>query len=335
MTGKLRFALIGAGRMGERWSSVLSASDKASLILIADTGSGKAKKLAAQIPNCRPSSDDEAAVSDKDIDAVLIATPHKDLGPLTLAALRAGKHVLCEKPGAIDPAEIKRSIDLAKKNQLVYMIGYNHRFHDGFIKARKLYEQGVIGKILFIRARYGFGGRPGYDKEWRLDKTVSGGGHLIDQGVHMIDLAKSFIGEISQSHGFTSDTFWKRGVEDNAFVMIQGKNKAIGSIHVSLTQWQRLHNFEIYGTKGYLSIEGLGQKYGPEERLVLGQRPANFTDEVKETLIKCNPKADDSLKLELAEFISAVKEGRQTTPSPQEAYETLGIVKQVYKGSKL
>ena len=321
--------------MGQRWAFVLSKYGRGSLDVIVDTGSGKASSLAAQIPGCIATKDIEEVLANKQINAIIIATPHSDLSPITTAALKAGKHVLCEKPGAIKSADIKKNMILAEKKSLVYMIGYNHRFHDAFIKARYYYQKGDIGKILFIRARYGFGGRLGYDKEWRLNKAVSGGGHLIDQGVHMIDLAMSFIGEVRGTQGFMSDSFWKPGSEDNAFVLIQGRNKAIASIHVSLTQWEPLHNFEIYGTKGYLSIEGLGQKYGGGEKLVIGRRAADFTGEVKEKVITCNPIADDSLTLELAEFVSAIKKGRQTVPSPAEAYETLKIVEKIYRSNKL
>lgn len=335
MTGKIRFALIGAGKMGARWASVMSNYERVSLNVIVDTGSGKASKLAAQIPGCAAAKDIKSVLSSKQIDAVLIATPHKYLASITTAALQSGKHVLCEKPGAIKSSEIKKNINLAKGKELVYMVGYNHRFHDGFIKTRHYYQKGSIGEILFIRARYGFGGRLGYDKEWRLNKAISGGGHLIDQGVHMIDLALSFIGEIKGVQGFTSDAFWKPGSEDNAFVLIQGKNKAIASIHVSLTQWKPLHNFEIYGTKGYLSVEGLGQKYGDGEKLVIGKSRADFAGEVKEKTIICNPIADDSLRLELAEFVSAIRENRTVVPSPTAAYETLKIVERVYRTNKL
>lgn len=331
---KIHFALIGAGRMGRRWAPVIAKYPGATLVMIADTGSGKAKDLAAQIPGCSAASV-KAVLSSNEVDAVLIATPHKYLSAITSAAFKAGKHVLCEKPGAIIAGEIKKNIALAENNKLTYMVGYNHHFHDGFIKARQYYKKGDIGKIIFIRARYGFGGRPGYDKEWRLNKAISGGGHLIDQGVHMIDLAASFLGEIKGTQGFLSDTFWKPGAEDNAFVLLQGRNKTIASIHVSLTQWRSIHNFEIYGTKGYLSIEGLGQKYGDGEKLVIGKRAADFTGEVKEKVIICNPKADDSLTLELAEFVSAIRQGRAVAPSPIEAYETLKIVKKIYAANKL
>ncbi len=332
---KIRFALIGAGRMGTRWASVLSKCPAVSLVIIADTGSGKAKELSLQIPGCRATKYDQTAINNKDVDAILISTPHKDLAPITSDVLKAGKHVLCEKPGAIRAEDIKKNIALAKKMRLTYMVGYNHRFHDGFLKARQLYQKGAIGEIIFVRARYGFGGRIGYNKEWRLNKTISGGGHLIDQGVHMLDLALSFVGPARKVHGFTSDRFWKQGVEDNAFVLLQGKNKTTASIHVSLTQWKPLHNFEIYGTKGYLSVEGLGMKYGDGERLVVGTRPADFAGKVKERIILCNSVADDSLALELQEFVNAIKQDRQTNPEPQTAYETLKIVEEVYRTNKL
>ncbi len=329
----IRFALIGAGKMGERWAGVLSKNQK--LAAIADTGSGKAKKLAADIPDCRATNIDQIVLEDKDIDAVLIATTHKYLAPLTAAALKAGKHVLCEKPGAIKSADIKKNIALAESVGRTYMVGFNHRFHDGFIKARRLYKDGAIGDVIFIRARYGFGGRLGYDKEWRLNKSISGGGHLLDQGVHMIDLSRSFMAEIKSVHGIRGDKFWKKGVEDNGFVLLQDKDKAIASIHASLTQWKPLHNFEIYGTKGYLSVEGLGRKYGNGEKLIVGRRAKDFDREVKEKTIVCNSNADDSLKLELEEFVSAIKQRRNTSPSPTDAFENLRIIEKVYSASKL
>src|SRR3990167_3569610 len=184
------FALIGKGKMGTRWAGVLGDS------------------LAAVVDPKASTTTLEDALASPSIDAVLIATPHKYHASITEQALKAGKHVLCEKPGAIKSSQIKENIALAKKMGLVYMIGYNCRFHDAFIKARRLFEKGVIGELLFIRARYGFGGREGYEKEWRINKEMGGGGHLHDQGVHMIDMAKSFMGKIDKIEGFRADTYW-------------------------------------------------------------------------------------------------------------------------------
>ena len=334
-SSKIRVAHIGAGRMGRRWVSVLSKSRIAQLTTIVDHGSGEAQKLAAPIPGCSATQDIESVLRDPSIDAVIVSTPHRNLSEISLAALTAHKHVLCEKPGALTSAEIKHNVDLAKKMKLTYMIGYNHRFHDGFLKARKEYEKGTIGEIIFIRARYGFGGRKGYNTEWRLNPAQSGGGHLIDQGVHMIDLVLSYIGKPQKIEGVRSDTFWKKGSEDNAFVLLQGGKKQTASIHTSLTQWKPMHSFEIYGSKGYLEVQGLGMKYGGSEKLIIGKRAQDFSGEVKEHIVECNSVADDSLVLELEEFVSAIKEKREPSPSPLEAYETLKVVETVYRKNKL
>ncbi len=338
---KIHFALVGAGKMGTRWTGVLTKNKDISLDIIADTGSGKAKDLASQFPGVKATGNIKDVISNKEIDAVLIAVPHLYHASITSKSLIAGKHVLCEKPGAIHSIDIKHNIQLANKKKLTYMIGFNHRFHDAFLKARQLYQKGAIGKILFIRARYGFGGRVGYDKEWRINKKIGGGGELKDQGVHMIDLATSFIGKPDNVHGFIAKTFWGKANkdigEDNGFVLLKAKD-AIASIHVSLTQWKPKHNFEIYGDKGYLSIEGLGQRYGGDEkgneRLIFSKRTDDFDRDIQEKIIKVNPIADNSLALELKEFVTAIKKGRQPVPSAVNGYETLKIVEEVYRTNK-
>jgi len=305
----MNFALIGAGKMGTRWAGVLGDS----LLAIVEPKTGT---IALQ-----------DVLEASNIDAVIIATPHKFHASITEQALKAGKHVLCEKPSAITSKEIKKNIKLAKKMGLIYKIGYNYRFHDGFIKAREFYKAGDIGKLLFIRARHGFGGRPGYEKEWRINKEMGGGGHLHDQGVHMIDMARSFMGKIDKVEGFRADTYWGSGTEDNAFVLLKSGN-VIASIHSSLTQWKRMHTFEIYGTKGYLVVEGLGMRYGEPEKLIVGSR-TDDPDKVREFVIPCDSIADHSLELELEDFMS------ESRSNAEDAYETLRIVEEVYKKDKI
>ena len=297
----MKFALVGYGKHGKRWEKVLKERG----VLY-----GVFTRNYIDIPL-------------NDIDAVIIATSHKYLSSISEDFLMAGKHVLCEKPGAISSNQIKNNMEFAKKKGLTYMIGYNYRFHDGFIKARKLFDKGEIGDLLFIRATHGFGGRPGYEKEWRINKEMSGGGQLHDQGVHMIDMARSFMGKIVKVEGMRSDMFWGAGTEDNGFVLLKNKEGVIASIHSSLTQWKRKHTFEIYGSKGYLIVEGLGMRYGEPEKLIVGKRTKN-PDVVKERVIKCDPVADHSLERELKEFLS----GRSNA---QEAYEALKIIEEVYR----
>lgn len=320
---KLHFALIGMGGMGSRWAGIISKL--ASLDAVVDSSDKRSATL-------------DDVLSDPYIDAVLIATPHGDLAWQTKKALKAGKHVLCEKPGAIHSRDIKKNIKIAKKKGLVYVVSYNHRFHEGFLEARYVYERKYIGDIIFIRSRYGFGGRKGYNKEWRLNKKKGGSGELMDQGVHMIDMVMSFIGKPVEIRGFTSDKFWKKGNkdigEDNGFVLLKGKNKEIASIHASLTQWKPLHNFEIYGTKGYISVEGLGQRYGGTEIVKLCRRPKDFSRDVQETVVRCNPIADNSLIYVLENFIDVVGGKKKTQMTGENAYEVLRVVEKIYKQNK-
>ncbi len=331
---KIHFAVIGAGKMGTRWAKVIDKQPCAYVDVIVDKSMSNAYSLAKQIKGCMATDNVNDVLKWNHIDAVLIAVPHKYLTKITQDALVYGKHVLCEKPGAMTSDEIIRSLELSLIYGKTYMIGYNCRFHDGFMKARELYGKGKIGKPIFIRARFGFGGREGYNKEWRINKEIGGGGHLHDQGVHMIDMARFFLGGVTEVKGMRSDMFWKTGTEDNGFVLLKGKNGAIASIHSSLTQWKRMHSFEIYGDKGYIEVKGLGMRYGKPEHLIFGRRTTD-PDVVKEKTIKCNAIADDSLKLELQEFLSAIEEKRQPVPSPQDAYETLRIVEEVYEEDKL
>lgn len=305
---KLHFALIGAGKHGTRWEGVLKKH--AYLDAVVD-------------PNRKDGVTLKSVLNNKNIDAVLIATPHIYHYSITKKVLEYGKHVLCEKPGSNTSEEIRILYTLAREKGLMYNIGYNYRYHDGFIKARALFDKDEIGDLLFIRAVHGFGGRKGYGKEWRINKNIGGGGHLHDQGVHMIDMAKSFMGEIDKVEGMRADTYWGSGTEDNAFVLLKS-GKVMASIHSSLTQWKRKHTFEIYGTKGYLIIEGLGMRYGEPEKLILGKRTED-PDVVKETVFKCDPIADNSLELELLDFMSG------SPSNGYEAYETLKIVEEVYK----
>ena len=145
---KISFALVGAGKMGTRWAGVLSKNKDVSLDIIIDSSLDKAAKLLN--PDSYYASTDIKSILE--VDAVLVAVPHKYLFPITGFALKSDKHVLCEKPGAITSGQITKNADLAKKKGLVYKIGYNYRFHDAFVKARNLFEKGAIGDLVFIRA---------------------------------------------------------------------------------------------------------------------------------------------------------------------------------------
>src|SRR5262249_54851436 len=143
-------------------------------------------------------------------------------------------------------------------------VGFNHRYHPALRKARELVDSGVLGPLMFIRARYGHGGRLGYEREWRANPAISGGGELIDQGVHLIDLAPLFLGEFSAVQGIATNYFWRMPVDDNAFMTLRGPTGQVAFLHVSCTEWKNMFSMELYGRNGKLAIDGLGGSYGVE-----------------------------------------------------------------------
>jgi predicted dehydrogenase len=332
MTGnKLNFALCGAGGMGRRWAGVLARSKKATLRVVVDIDAGRALELAKQY-NALSAHDLNSVLNDPKIDAALVALPHKFLASTSISLLNKKKHVLCEKPGAISVAEFSKVTEAAKKQKRTLVVGSNHRFHPSHIKAKELLDRGAIGELLFMRGCYGFGGRVGYGKEWRHKKEL-GGGELIDQGVHLIDLARWFLGDIVEVKSFLQNAFWKSDVEDNVFLLLKDIHGRIASIHASWSQWKPKYLLELIGSKGYITIEGLGKRYGGTERVYFGKRSKDFRAG-KEKIIECDTNADKSLEKLLNEFINSIKEGRDPSPSSKDALEALKIVEAAYTQQK-
>jgi len=324
----LRIALIGCGSMGKRWASAIAAYESATLEAIIDREKSIAEETARKY-GAKAFSAIEEMPREVRPDACIIATPHQFLAPLAKRAIEMGMHVLSEKPGAKRPEEMREVVELAREKDLRFMIGYNYRFFPSLLKAKEIVDAGKVGDIMFIRARHGFGGRPGYDMNWRHKREISGGGELIDQGSHLIDLARWFLGDISDSRGFLEDAFWKTGVEDNAFLLLKSSEGKVASLHASWTQWAPLFSFEIYGTKGVVEIQGLGRKYGDGERVVIRERKDDFSS-VEEKVIECDPDADKALTRELEEFSRAIYEKRDPQPSGRDALAVLEIIADIY-----
>src|SRR3989338_8548224 len=330
---KLHIAIIGVGTMGRRWARVAHDTEGCEVLYLVDADSEKANAVGVTLSDTmRVTNRLEDALNDAAVDAVVIATPHAFLAKISYQALVAGKHVLCEKPGGINVGEIKKALDVALQKNLRYMIAFNHRFHPAMWHAKELVDKGGIGKILFIRGRYGHGGRPGYNKEWRASEEMSGGGGLLDQGVHLIDLARWFLGDFDTVEGILTTNFWNiKPLEDNAFLTLKNSDDQVAHLHASWTQWKRLFSWEVYGDKGYVSVEGLGGKYG-SETLTVGRRDDKF-DVIEERKIFENPARrdpDDSLYNVWGEFVSAIRERREPRPSGCDALLALEVIEAIY-----
>jgi predicted dehydrogenase len=324
----MNYAIIGCGLIGKKRLAALPAGSQ--LAIGCDTNLARAEELVKLAKSGRAVADFREAVSDPTVDAVIVATLNATLAEISAAAIRAGKHVLVEKPAATSAAQVDELIALGAKHGVCVRVGFNHRFHPAFVKAREIFESGVLGELMFVRARYGHGGRVGYDKEWRADPKLSGGGELMDQGVHLIDLADWFLGGFTRIEGHATTFFWKMPVDDNAFLSLRTAKGQTAWLHVSCTEWKNLFSFEIYGRDGKLHIEGLGGSYGVERLHYYKMLPQMGPPE---TTSWDYPGGDGSWRLELTEFERDVAEKRAPAPGLTEAKAALQIVEQIYRAS--
>jgi predicted dehydrogenase len=264
-------AQIGAGKIG-----ALRAGLFPKLASVADVDLGRARAAAAASGACAV-GDWKAAVEEERVRIVSIATTNNLLAAVARRALELGKHVLVEKPAALRSTELEPLVSLARERGLVYQAGFNYRFHPAMQRAKSLLEDGAIGRLLHGAARHGHGGRLGLEKEWRAQPALAGGGELLDQGVHLIDLARWFSQvEICGVQASLHTDFWPIApLEDHALVWLDLAGGARFSVEVSLTQWKNLFWLELVGERGTIVVEGLGGSYGPE-RLTLIRRPAQF-----------------------------------------------------------
>ena len=266
----MNVAIIGCGLIGRKRALALENNDK--LLACCDTNKDLSEKFASEF-SCQSFSDYNELLSQTNCDSVIVAVVNKFACDIIVDALKSGKNVLTEKPLGRNLSEALEINDAHLKSpfKVILKTGFNHRFHPAIWKAKQLMDDKTIGEVFNIRAIYGHGGRVGMEKEWRASKELCGGGELLDQGVHVIDLIRWFGGEITEVYGKVETKFWDMEVEDNAYVILKTQNDVTATFNVSWTNWKNIFSFEIFGTNGYLKIEGLGGSYGPET-LELGRR---------------------------------------------------------------
>jgi predicted dehydrogenase len=327
MTSAPRFAIIGCGLIGRKRLGSLVPGQ---LAVACDLDLPRAEALVRTAGTGRATAQVEDAVGDPEVGAVIVSTLNGSLAEIAGQAIAAGKHVLIEKPGAISVAQIDELMAGAARSGALVRVGYNHRFHPGLLKARELVDAGAIGPLMFIRARYGHGGRVGYDREWRADPALSGGGELIDQGVHLIDLAGWFLGDFTTVGGHAATYFWDMAVDDNAFLSLRTAGGATAWLHVSCSEWKNLFSFEIYGRTGKLQIDGLGGSYGLERLAYYRMLPEMGPPE---TTIWEYPRGDASWPLEMAEFLADIRLARTPEPGLKAARAALMVVENIYRSS--
>ena len=327
----MRVAIIGAGLQARRRAPIIRDWPGAEIKIITAEHLNSAEKLACEL-GCEAGIGWEGIVDRADVDVVLVLTPPDTHAEISNAAMKAGKHVLCEKPLTKTIKEAEDMIRIAKDNNIVLKCGFNHRHHPAICEAKQLLDKGELGKPLFARCSYGICGRPGYEKEWRADPKRAAGGQFIEQGIHAIDLFRWFLGEISEVACMTGIQYFKKqALDDNGMAIFRMESGATASLHASLTHWKNLFHFEVFGEDGYLAVDGLGSSYGTE-KLIYGKRDfdAPFNYHITEFR-----GGDKSWLAEWKEFCSAIAEAREPIGSGDDGLAALRIALAAYEADKL
>lgn len=329
----LRVGLVGAGIVGARRADIVHADPLARLVSVADINLERAQQVASHSGtfDCRVSSDWRDVTDDPALEIVIVSTFHKFLAPVSIAALAAGKHVLCEKPMGRNLDEARSMFAAASESGCLLKIGFNHRYHPAVRQAHQLLTDGAIGEPMFIRAVYGHGGRRDYAREWRMDPDLGGGGHLVEHGIHLIDLSRWFLGEFTRVFAYAPTFFYPMPLEDNIFALLWTDKGQVAQLHSSATEWHNRFEFEIFGKDGFLRIQGLGKSYGLE-KLTLGKRlpqhgpPDETTWEF--------PGDDISWRDEWDDFARVVRTGQRTLSDSADGIAAMKLVDRLYQSAR-
>lgn len=332
MPESLKVGIIGFGKMGRIRYETIRSNGHGTVVAVADPESKSA------LAGIRAFRSGEELIEDPQVEAVFICTPNHLNKALTIRALESGKHVFCEKPPAFTAAEMEQVIAAERSagaKKLMY--GFNHRHHESIKKTRELIAGGVYGRILWMRGRYGKSVDESFYNDWRSKKELAGGGILMDQGIHMLDLFLMLGGSFDEVHACVSNLYWKLDVEDNVFAILRNRDGLVASLHSTMTQWRHLFSLEIFLEKGYIVINGLltpSGTYGDEAMTVAKNRKAapaaTWSDEEH---LKFD--VNNSWRDEVDHFFSAIREDRPIEiGNSSDALKLMQLVDKIYQGGR-
>jgi predicted dehydrogenase len=333
MTAPLRAGIVGYGYMGEIRRRNVDDHPELSLVGVVDPRVADAAKLGITL---YPTYQDLVADG---VDVLFVCTPNRITPDAAVYGLEHGCHVFAEKPPGRSVADIERIRAAERAHpELKLIFGFNHRHHPGITEAKAIADSGSLGRILYLRGAYGKSGGDGFEKGWRNDPEMGGGGILLDQGIHMLDLFRFFVGDFEEVSGMTSTTYWDIPVEDNAFLIMRTSAGQVASLHSSATSWKHTFRLEIGLEKGYLTVSGLLSKTGSygRETLLIGRRPTRG-----EAVALGNPReemtyydADPSWDLQVGHFVECIRRDTPIADSTSlDALRVMEIVERVYRST--
>ena len=331
----IKVGVIGIGQMAKIRIEAIKNIEGVELIKVSDTMISKNNsKLFQGISFVEDFKD---IINDKSIDVVFIATPNKFNKDLVIECLKQDKHVFCEKPPAFCAEDVKSIIKIENLTQKKLMYGFNHRHHASTKKIKKIIDGGKYGRILWMRDRYGKSADANFLSNWRVNPELSGGGILIDQGIHMLDLFLYFGSEFNEVLSMNSSLYWNiDGIEDNVFAIMRNQDGLVASLHSTMTQWRHLFSLEIFLEKGYLTLNGLktsSNSYGKENLVIAKNRtsaPAATWEDEDSYIFDTDTSFEDEVKL----FFDAISKDKEiSNGNSNDALKVMKIVDEIYKNN--
>ena len=325
----MKIGIIGYGKMGIIRHNAIKENGSGEVIAISEPN-------ITENQNNLPNLSHDEIINHPEIDIVIVSTPNYLNKELTIKSLNAGKHVFCEKPPAFIAADVKEiqfAEEKSRGKKLMY--GFNHRHHDSIIRMKEIVDSGEFGKIIWMRGRYGKSVTEDYFDQWRAKKEFSGGGIVIDQGIHMLDLFRYLGGDFDTVKAEVSNQYWKGDIEDNAFIILKNAETGlVASLHSTMTQWRHLFSLEVFMEMGYMVLNGLitsSMSYGEEVLSIAKNRstaPAvSWKDEVKTQYLSNN-----SWRYEMEHFFNAIKNNTKIEiGNSNDALKIMQIIDEIYK----
>jgi predicted dehydrogenase len=328
MQKELRVGIAGYGLVGQRRRQFIDLHPGLKTTAVSDqkySASGKLPDGVSFYPDYR-------LLLDEPLDVLFVSLPNYLAAEATMAGLEKGLHVFCEKPPGRDVGDVKKVISVEKENPgLRLKYGFNHRYHDSVREALGIIESGELGEIVNMRGVYGKSKIIPFHGGWRAERQYAGGGILLDQGIHMVDLMRLFSGEFVEVKSFVSNRYWGHDVEDNAYALMRDRHNRIAMLHSSATKWQHEFSLDITLTDGFLELHGIlaGSKSYGEEKLVVGRRDEADTGISKHEVIRYLE--DNSWRDEVYEFADSILNGTEIiSGNSTDALATMKLVYKIY-----
>jgi len=333
---QLSCAIIGYGYMGEIRRRTIEAREDLRLDWICDP-----EDCNIPVRSGTAVTRDYVDVLKSDVQLVFVCTPNNLIPKIAARCLDLKKHVFCEKPPGRSVSDVKLMQEAERRNpDMKLMFGFNHRYHPGIMKAKAIVDSGRLGQVLNLRGLYGKSGGKDFHHSWRNDVSVSGGGILLDQGIHMLDLFNFFLGGFTSVKSLISNSHWGFDVEDNAVVILATEKNQLAMLHSSATFWRHMFQLTVVLEEGYMVVEGLLSKTGSYGRETLTIARRQFEDEAEaignpsEEVIYFD--RDQSWDLELEKFTNAIRNDSPVVESTSaDAMSVMKLVATCYLESSL